>query len=119
MTVARKGRSEYLSALRKIQFQNSRDLGLCAALVRTQLIGTGLARRWRRVHVANAHIVGLGAIGRRPFGADDPAPLVFPKPLEAVGRQRCVALRAHNRAVTEIALDGPRVVPIVGELVAA
>jgi hypothetical protein len=45
--------------------------------------------------------------------------LVLPETLETIWRQRRVALRRHDRPVPKIALNGPRVVSVVGELVAA
>src|SRR6266478_8858283 len=44
---------------------------------------------------------------------------ILPEPSEPVRRHRCVADCRGNRAVTEIMLNCPRVVPIIGELVAA
>src|ERR1700747_2581352 len=44
---------------------------------------------------------------------------ILPEPSEPVRRHRCVAHGRGNRAVTEIVLNCPRVVPVIGELVAA
>jgi len=44
---------------------------------------------------------------------------ILPKALEPIRRQCGVAHRGHDRAVTKVVLDGPRVVPIIGELEAA
>jgi hypothetical protein len=48
-----------------------------------------------------------------------PRPSIPPEISKAVGRQGRVAHGRGNRAVTEIMLDRPCVVPIIGELVAA
>src|SRR5262244_2926065 len=44
---------------------------------------------------------------------------ILPEPSEPVRRHRCVAHGRGNRAVTEIVLNCPRVVPVISELVAA
>ena len=44
---------------------------------------------------------------------------VLPKPLEPVRRERRVAHRRSDRPVTEVMLDGARVLTVVGQLVAA
>jgi hypothetical protein len=44
---------------------------------------------------------------------------VFPEPLETIRRQRRVTLSANDGTVSEIPLDRPSVVPVIGELVAA
>jgi hypothetical protein len=44
---------------------------------------------------------------------------VLPEPLKSIRRKRCVALGAHNRPVAQVTLNGPRVLPVIGKLVAA
>jgi nucleotide-binding universal stress UspA family protein len=44
---------------------------------------------------------------------------VLPEPLEPIGRQRRIAHRRRDRSVAEIVLDRARIVPVIGQLVAA
>ena len=44
---------------------------------------------------------------------------IFPEALEPIRRQGRVAYRASDRAVPEIVLDRPRIVSVIGQLVAA
>jgi hypothetical protein len=44
---------------------------------------------------------------------------VAPKPLEPVGRQVCIPYRMSDILVTKVMLERPRIVPLVGQLVAA
>ena len=50
------------------------------------------------------------------MASDCPATLVFPEILEPIGRQSGVSDGGHDRAVTEIGLDGARVAAVLGEL---
>jgi hypothetical protein len=45
-------------------------------------------------------------------------PLILPEPFETIRRQRCIALGAHDAAMAKVALDSPRIMTVVGELVA-
>jgi hypothetical protein len=61
----------------------------------------------------------LNASSSREIDVAFAALAIFPEPSEPVRRHRCVAHGRGNRAVTEIVLNCPRVVPVIGELVAA
>jgi len=50
------------------------------------------------------------------MASDCSATLVFPEILEPIGRQSGVSDGGHDRAVTEIGLDGARVAAVLGEL---
>src|SRR5262249_9627482 len=62
----------------------------------------------------NARASRVGAAGSRLTAMS-----ILPEPSEPVRRHRCVAHGRGNRAVTEIVLNCPRVVPVISELVAA
>jgi hypothetical protein len=52
--------------------------------------------------------------GRWDGGSNGPS--VLPKAPEPIRRERRIALRAHDRTMTKIALDRPRILAVIGSL---
>ena|SRR5207249_5169268 len=61
---------------------------------------------------------GLAGYSCLPLHRIPPEALIFPKALKPVRRQGRIALGAYDRAMTQIGLDRPGILAVIGELVA-